>query len=52
VKQFTLGAGLYLPKVNIDYAFARFGGGGELGNTHRVSLLFTLESADYKRAGD
>jgi hypothetical protein len=50
VKQFTLGAGLLLPKLSIDYSFARFSTGeGRLDDTHRVSLLFTLETDEYRR---
>jgi len=35
---FTAGAGIYLWKLNLDYAFQSH----DLGNTHRVSLLFHL----------
>lgn len=50
VKQFTLGAGLILPKLAIDYSFARFSTGeGRLDDTHRVSLLFTLETEEFRR---
>ncbi|MCE1164469.1 MAG: PorV/PorQ family protein [Bacteroidetes bacterium] len=47
----TLGAGIKLPKINIDYSFT----GGfkddpeKLGNTHRISLIFTLEEDKFKR---
>jgi len=52
VKQLTLGAGLHLPKINIDYSFVKFDARDQLGNTHRVSLIFTLESDRYKRSND
>jgi len=52
VKQLTLGAGLHLPKLNIDYSFAKFDGKDQLGNTHRVSLMFTLESEQFKRSAE
>lgn len=45
----TLGAGVKLPKINIDYSFAKFDGDDELGNTHRISLTFTLEEEKFKR---
>jgi hypothetical protein len=51
VKQLTLGAGLHLPKLNIDYSFAKFDGINQLGNTHRISLLFTLEAEQFRRIG-
>lgn len=51
VKQLTMGAGLHFPKLNIDYSFAKFDGVNQLGNTHRISLLFTLESAEFHRTG-
>ncbi len=45
----TLGAGVQLPKINIDYSFAKFDGDEQLGNTHRISLTFTLEEDKFKR---
>lgn len=49
VKQITLGAGIHLPRLNIDYSFAKFDALQELGNTHRISLMFTLESERFRR---
>lgn len=49
VKQLTLGVGVHLPKLNIDYSLAKFDGRDQLGNTHRISLMFTLESDQFKR---
>ncbi len=49
VKQFTLGAGLRLPKLTVDYSFARFSDADQLGDTHRISIMFTLEAEQYKR---
>ena len=45
----TLGAGIKLPKINIDYSFAKFDGDENLGNTHRISLVFTLEEEKFQR---
>ncbi|HCN38270.1 MAG: PorV/PorQ family protein [Ignavibacteria bacterium] len=45
----TLGAGVKLPKINIDYSFAKFDGTSDLGNTHRISLTFTLEEEKFQR---
>lgn len=36
--RFTAGAGLYLWKFNLDYAYSRY----DIGNTSRISLLMTL----------
>ncbi len=52
VKQFTFGAGLVLPKLNIDYSFVKFDRQGELGNTHRISLMLTLQEPKYQRTLD
>jgi hypothetical protein len=51
VKQISFGAGLRLPKLNIDYSFARFAqsAGERLDDTHRISLMFTLESEQFRR---
>jgi hypothetical protein len=53
VKQFTLGAGIKLPKLNIDYSFARFSASKNerLDDTHRISLILTLEEARFLRLG-
>jgi hypothetical protein len=42
VKQFTVGAGLYLPKLEIDYSFARFAYNDALGDSHRISMTLTI----------
>ncbi len=52
VKQLTLGAGIKLPKLNIDYAFAKFDKDDQLGNTHRLSVIFTLEEDRFKRKSE
>jgi len=44
VKQFTVGAGLHLPKLVIDYSFARFSYADALGDTHRISIELILEN--------
>jgi len=37
----TFGAGLYFKSLSIDYGFSNFSGvSSELGNTHRISILF------------
>jgi len=53
VKQFTIGAGVKLPKLNIDYSYAQFSGasGETLGETHRISIMLTLEETKYLRDG-
>ena len=51
VKQMSFGAGLHLPKLNIDYSFARFAQSetDRLADTHRISLMFTLEAEQFRR---
>jgi hypothetical protein len=53
VKQFTMGAGVRLPKLNIDYSFARFNMSkvDRLDDTHRISLILTLEETRFERKG-
>jgi hypothetical protein len=53
VKQFTVGAGVKLPKLNIDYSFARFNLSEveRLPDTHRISLILTLEEPRFMRTG-
>jgi len=53
VKQFTAGAGVKLPKLNIDYSYAQFSGAEEetLGVTHRISIMLTLEEPKFIREG-
>lgn len=52
VKQLTFGAGVKLPKLNLDYSFAKFDGSDQLGNTHRISVTFTLDDEKFKRKGE
>ena len=51
VKQFTIGAGIKLPKLNVDYSFARFNDSefNRLPDTHRISLMLTLEEPKFMR---
>ena len=51
VKQFTVGAGIKLPKLYIDYSFARFSESetDRLPDTHRISLMLELEMPEYLR---
>ncbi len=53
VKQFTVGAGIFLPKLTIDYSFARFTQTEteRLPDTHRISIMLTLEDPKYLRSG-
>ncbi len=46
----NLGTGIHLPKFDIDYSFAKFDGAEQLGNTHRISLTFTLEAEQFLRS--
>lgn len=53
IKQFTIGAGIKLPKLSIDYSFARFSDSESerLPDTHRISLTLTLEEPKFLRDG-
>ncbi|MFA7227772.1 MAG: PorV/PorQ family protein [Melioribacteraceae bacterium] len=53
VKQFTVGAGIFLPKLQVDYSFARFSQSESerLPDTHRISLILTLEQPKHLRDG-
>ena len=53
VKQFTIGAGIKLPKLNIDYSFARFSYSeiDRLPDSHRISIILTLEEPKFLRDG-
>ncbi|MBI3787050.1 MAG: hypothetical protein HY276_02235, partial [Ignavibacteriales bacterium] len=50
VKQITVGAGLHLRMIDVDYSFAKFGGDDALGNTHRISLRFVLQDEKFARS--
>ncbi len=52
IKAPAFGAGIHLPKLNIDYSFLKFDKTDQLGDTHRISLMFTLESDRFKRPSD
>jgi hypothetical protein len=49
VKQLTLGAGLHLRMLDVDYSFAKFTADETLGNTHRISLRFVLQDNAFGR---
>ncbi len=53
VKQFTVGAGLFLPKLQIDYSFLRMNESEteRLPDTHRISIMLTLEEPKFLREG-
>ena len=50
VKQLTLGAGVHLRMLDVDYSFAKFTADETLGNTHRISLRFVLQDDKFGRA--
>jgi hypothetical protein len=54
VKEFTIGAGIFLPKLEIDYSFARFSQSetDRLPDTHRISLIVTLEQPKFMRSSN
>ena len=54
VDQFTIGAGIKLPKLNIDYTYATFRESEteSLPDTHRISLILTLEEPKFLRSSE
>ena len=52
VGNLTIGAGIHLRKLDIDYSFAKFDAADQLGNTHRISLRLTLEESQYFRGAE
>ncbi|MFZ5518284.1 MAG: PorV/PorQ family protein [Candidatus Zhuqueibacterota bacterium] len=44
--RFSAGVGVKLPKLNVDYAFLSH---DELGDTHRISLILTIEEQRFRR---
>lgn len=46
----NFGAGIHLPKFDVDYSFVKFNNDDQLGNTHRISLTFTLQADQFKRS--
>jgi hypothetical protein len=49
VKQMSVGAGLHLRMLDIDYSFAKFAADESLGNTHRISIRFMLQNDQFGR---
>ena len=50
LEQLTIGAGVRLPKLNIDYSFSQESADLDgVGATHRVSLRLTLEEDRFRR---
>ncbi len=47
--QFTIGAGIMLPKLHLDYSFARFNAVDRLPDSHRISVRFILEEDRFRR---
>ena len=52
IKSLNIGTGIHLPKLDIDYSFARFDRSQDIGDTHRISLTFTLEAEQFRRITD
>jgi hypothetical protein len=48
----TIGAGIHLRKLDVDYSFAKFDAADQLGNTHRISLRLTIEEEKYRRGAE
>jgi hypothetical protein len=49
VKQMSVGAGIHLRMLDVDYSFAKFAADESLGNTHRISIRFMLQNNQFGR---
>lgn len=49
VGTFSVGAGVHLPKLNVDYAFRPGAALQQLGSLHRISFTFTFEQDKLRR---
>ena len=49
IKRISIGAGIKLPKLNLDYSFNSFDNIEDLGNTHRISITLTIQEKKFKR---
>ena len=49
VKRIGFGAGVKLPKLNVDYSFNSFDNDDQLGNTHIISITITIEEEKFRR---
>lgn len=43
-KRLTMGAGIHLRKMDLDYSFLKFNGSSELGNSHRISIRIKIDN--------
>jgi hypothetical protein len=50
IKQMTLGVGIHLRKLDIDYSYAQFDKANDLGKTHRISLSLLFQEERLARA--
>ncbi len=48
----NFGTGIHLSKLDIDYCFSKFDAVGQLDDTHRISLTFTLQAEQFARGGE
>jgi hypothetical protein len=49
LRQLSVGAGLHLRKLELDYSFTGFGNNNDLGSTHRISLRILLQEERFAR---
>ncbi len=48
----TVGAGLHISKLDIDYAYAPRNADKAVDDTHRISLIFTFEAPQFARSAE
>lgn len=52
MKMWSVGAGITISKLHIDYAYLGANAQDQLGSTHRISVSFLLDNPKWKRAGE
>lgn len=50
LQQLSVGAGLHLRKLDLDYSFTGFGNNNDLGSTHRISVRLLLQEERFARS--
>jgi hypothetical protein len=49
LKMLSLGAGVHLPKLDVDFAYQSFNAQDQLGNTYRISFNINLDQPKWRR---
>lgn len=52
MQMWSVGAGVTISKLHIDYAYLGANAQDQLGSTHRISISFLLDNPKWKRSGE